>query len=248
MRKLAIYVLCIILFHSMFIPSALGATKYLQNGDKGPLVKELQVLLKQKKVYNGPINGIFDNRTHAAVVKWQKRMGLPAYGKVGPATWATLKKQNESRTKTVSRSGDLRKPGYGQLIDWSLVNQLWEVGTIAQIIDLETGKQFNVKRIYGHNHADVIPLTAADTEVLRSLYGRWSWDRRAVIVCYNGQYWAASINGMPHGEGAPAINNFPGHFCVHFLNSRTHGSSYTKSGVSITDPDHQRMVRKAAGL
>lgn len=246
-HQISIWIM-ILLFLTSNLPVALAATDYLQKGSKGARVKELQLLLKEKGVYRGKINNIFDSNTHKAVVKWQKMMGLPAKGIVGPATWASLKANTKKPMETVSRSGVDRVPDKGELIDWSIINQMWVIGRVATIIDVETGKQIQVKRIYGHNHADVVPLTFADTSVLKSLYGKWSWDRRAVIVFYNGQYWAGSINGMPHGEGFSEINNFPGHFCVHFLNSKTHGSSYTKSGKPLIDSEHQKMVRKAAGL
>ena len=56
----------------------------------------------------------------------------------------------------------------------------------------------------------------------------------------NGVTLAASINGMPHGGGSIADNNFEGHICIHFLNSRTHGTDNV-------DPDHQNAVGEAAG-
>ena len=31
------------------------------------------------------------------------------------------------------------------------------------------------------------------------------------------------MNGMPHGGQKITTNNFNGQFCIHFLNSRTHG-------------------------
>jgi len=52
---------------------------------------------------------------------------------------------------------------------------------------------------------------------------------------------AASMNGMPHGSGAIPNNNFPGHFCVHFRDSTTHGSRKSDWG-------HRIMIWKAAGI
>ena len=70
--------------------------------------------------------------------------------------------------------------------------------------------------------------------------GEWSWKRHAIYVTLeNGVSLAGSMNGMPHGSGSISDNNFDGHFCVHFLNSRTHGTDRV-------DPDHQAAVAKAA--
>ncbi|MEA4882115.1 MAG: peptidoglycan-binding protein [Clostridia bacterium] len=111
----------------------------------------------------------------------------------------------------------------------------------ATITDVASGLSFNVQRRGGHNHADAEPLTAADTEVFRRIVGgAWSWERRAVIVTVGVRRIAASINCCPHGGQAIRGNGFDGHFCVHFLGSRTHASD-------LVDPDHQRMVRVAAG-
>jgi hypothetical protein len=85
-------------------------------------------------------------------------------------------------------------------------------------------------------------LTARDSQILLSIYGgRWSWERRAVAVQLRNQYFAASINGMPHGGSTIPENNFRGHFCVHFLDSRLHLNGRT-------DPDHQNMIREALSL
>ena len=128
----------------------------------------------------------------------------------------------------------------GRLVNWSEVNCQFQSEGEAKITDVETGLSFTVRRRGGYNHADVEPRTAADTNVLRQLYPVWSWGRRAVVVDYGSGWVAASINGYPHGGSKVSGNNFPGHFCIHFLGSRTHGSGRTC-------PDHQAMVKKAAG-
>lgn len=135
----------------------------------------------------------------------------------------------------------------GEYLDWfKEVQYIYEKGDIATVTDVETGKSFNVKRLYGRNHADSEPLTAEDTKIMKSIYGSWSWNRRAIIVTVkdkNGieRKIAASMNGMPHGGSSIKSNNFSGHFCIHFKNSRTHSGSRL-------DPGHQNAVKKAAGL
>lgn len=127
-----------------------------------------------------------------------------------------------------------------QSVPWSVVDQLWKKGEIARIIDVNTGKSLQVKRLYGYYHADIEPLTQYDTRTLKEIYGgRWSWNRRAVIIQLHNLYLAASINGMPHGGRSIYNNNFPGQFCAHFLGSRIHKGSRV-------DPDHQTMIDKAA--
>ncbi len=112
-------------------------------------------------------------------------------------------------------------------------------GTTAVITDVLTRKSFAIYRKGGANHADVEPLTAADSKIMKSIYGgTWSWDRRAIWVEIDGQLYAGSMNGMPHGKEIISDNNFNGHFCVHFTNSRTHATNRV-------DKRHQAAIKIA---
>ncbi len=116
------------------------------------------------------------------------------------------------------------KNGRVELISWfDGGSQVFPRLQEALIIDVETGMTFNARRISGSYHADSEPLAAADAAVIKPLYGgRWSWDRRAIWVKIDGRYFAASMNGMPHSSNYNSSNNFNGHFCIHFLQSRVH--------------------------
>ncbi|HWI55169.1 MAG TPA: hypothetical protein VNT57_05725 [Desulfobacteria bacterium] len=133
------------------------------------------------------------------------------------------------------------KNRFGEFITWSQVRQIFKKYDKARIIDMETGMSFMVQRRAGSEHADVQPLTAEDSDVMKMIYGgKWSWKRRAVIVDTGGHRLAGSMNGMPHGAGAIGGNKFNGHFCIHFRDSRLHSKK--------EDPAHQLMVWKAAGV
>ncbi|MGI6238042.1 MAG: SH3 domain-containing protein [Christensenellales bacterium] len=149
----------------------------------------------------------------------------------------------EEKTEETGDGGSSATPARGKAkdADWwtSDIRSVFSVGTVATITDVETGISWKEKRMGGTNHADTQPLTAADTAAMKSAYGgTWSWDRRAVFVTINGVNYAASINGMPHGSGSIAGNDFNGHHCIHFTNSRTHGGN---SVCSL----HQSAVQKA---
>ena len=127
------------------------------------------------------------------------------------------------------------------LSDWWTgdIRSTFKVGVIATVTDVETGLSWQVKRSGGTNHADVQPLTAEDTAKMKQAYGgKWSWNRRAIWVTVGGKRYAASMNGMPHGTGSIKTNNFDGHHCIHFLNSRTHTGNRLDSA-------HQAAVQKA---
>lgn len=208
----------------------------VQKGSRGADVELVQSKLKELGFLTGSVDGIFGSGTEKAVKAFQKSVGLTADGIAGPKTIAALgvdlgKAQSDS---------DGGVHGAARTMDWwtSDIQKIFAVGVVATITDVDTGISWKEKRFAGKNHADIQPLTKADTAKLKKVYGHWSWKRRAVFVTINGENYAASIHGMPHG-GSNLRNNFPGHHCCHFLNSRTHGSNKV-------DANHQKMVAKAA--
>jgi hypothetical protein len=137
--------------------------------------------------------------------------------------------------------GQLREHHFGKPLPWKEAKNVFPRMGYASVKDLETGLVFAVQRRAGSRHADVQPLTAKDTKIMKEIYdGKWSWKRRAILLKTNGQVMAASMNGMPHGAGAISGNDFPGHFCIHFKDSTTHKKNHA-------DPGHDYMVLKASG-
>lgn len=128
-----------------------------------------------------------------------------------------------------------------KILPWEEVDEILPKKSKFTIIDVESGLSFDVQRRAGNSHADVQPLTHKDTKMMKAIYdGKWSWKRRAIIVLTNDRMIAASMHGMPHGAGA-LQNGFPGHFCVHFFGSTTHG-------LKNEDPAHKLMILKAGGM
>ena len=127
-------------------------------------------------------------------------------------------------------------------LDWFAVGKsLFSAGDIIQLKDCKTGKTWTCKVLYGSNHLDVEPLTAADTAAMTAAYGgNITYVRRSVLVKFNGHVYAGSIYGVPHGSQTITDNNFDGQFCIHFFGSKTHGSDKV-------DADHQACVQEALG-
>ncbi|MDF2532032.1 MAG: Peptidoglycan-binding lysin domain protein [Clostridia bacterium] len=170
------------------------------------------------------LNGIAED----AVLKIEQELKIPEEAKAAP--------QVDSDSK--AEDAELK----GEYLGWfDKVQYIFEKNDVAVVTDVKTGKTFKVKRLYGRNHADVEPLTKEDAATMKSIYGSWSWDRRAVIVTIDGKNIAGSMNGMPHGGEQIKDNNFKGHFCIHFKGSKTH------SGNRV-DATHQAAVKMAAGI
>lgn len=207
-------------------------------GDSGSAVRKVQERLKKLGYYTGKVDGDYGNGTKTAVKNFQKRNGLTANGTVNKKTLAKL---NSSGAKKATASDSSSGSGSGttERLNWfNGGSRKIPKGATFKVKDIKTGKVFTVKRWSGGNHIDAEPATASDTKIMKSIYGHWSWKRRAVLVKYNGHVYAASMNGMPHGTQTIKGNNFDGHFCIHFYGSKTHGSKKV-------DAMHQKCVAEA---
>lgn len=119
-------------------------------------------------------------------------------------------------------------------LDWSGIDCLIHNDSEFEVIDIETEQTFYVKRIGGTNHADITAVSQNDFETIKNLY-TLSWQRHPVLVKLNDySYLPASLVSYPHGfEDENKIMN--GHFCLHFKNSKTHGTNRI-------DDEHQKCV------
>ena len=151
-------------------------------------------------------------------------------------------KKSEVSTKKLGSSTSSPASGKSVKVDWfkGNIQSVFDRNDIATVTDVYTGISWRVKRKGGYNHADVEPLTAADTAAMQRACGSdfLTWARRPIWVSIGGKKYAASMNCMNHGECNIKDNNFNGHFCIHFTNSRTHGSNKV-------DSDHQSAINTA---
>ncbi len=219
----------------------IGTTpKACKEGDSGENVVKLQQALELLGYYNSDIDGHYGAQTIAAVKRFQKNRGMKEDGVAGASTirvmFATGKSTSSSSSSSSKTKYKTEEP------DWfkDNVNSLISKKAVFTIKDVRTGKTFKAKRWSGVNHCDTEPLTAADTAIMKAIYGgAWSWNRRPILILYNGHVYAASMNGMPHGTDTIDNNNFAGQFCIHYKNSRTHGTNKV-------DAAHQKAVAIAA--
>lgn len=155
---------------------------------------------------------------------------------------------------------------FGEVLDWFKEGQyVLSIGRVGKLIDLETGKSFNIKRTMGANHSDTETLTIEDAKIMKEVFGGvWNWNRRPFILEIEGRRFAVSVAGMPHAgiDGVAFMQNtenrsndwgygpnydripgngMDGHFDLYFLNCLTHKDN------SI-DSSHQFGVLTAGGL
>ncbi len=198
-------------------------------GGCGSHVKRLQEALRGRGYFRREADGAFGEETRQAVAAFQADKGIRADGRADEDTLRAL------YAKTAEQAGATEMPawfgGGSGIIPW---------GAVFQVKDVKTGKVFTCRRMEGFNHIDAEPLTPYDTFVMQAAYGgEWSWDRRPVLLSYDGRVLAASMNGMPHGYSSIRTNAMRGHFCIHLFGSRNHGTQR----VSAT---HQDCVLEAS--
>ena len=105
------------------------------------------------------------------------------------------------------------------------------------IYDINTGITWNAQYINGSNHADVIPLSAADARKIASHKIVGNSARRPVIATIAGVNYAGSMYAVAHGK-TNYCSYFNGVMCLHFTGSKTHGTQKI-------DNAHQKAIKTA---
>ena len=125
------------------------------------------------------------------------------------------------------------------LVDWNIADALIEQEKIYRLIDLHSGESILIERIGGVEHADIETINEENTKTLFAITGEnWSWERRPVYMQLSDNvYLSASMSAYPHGD-SKLNSNLDGHICLHFLNSKTHGSKKVDSA-------HQKAIKEA---
>ena len=223
-----------------------------REGDTGTMVTWIQEALKKLKYYDGDVSGHYGKQTKEAVRVFQKDHDLGADGVAGPKTIAKIMEEYNKKIGSSGGSASYKSVVYN--IPWFGNERVIIDKTSAtmKLTDIYTGKSFNIKIQSIGNHADVEPATADDTKVLCSLYNVSNasmletlnkYQRRAVVLTNSkGEQFIGSIYAIPHGKNTVSGNNFDGQFCVHFLNSKTHGTNR----VDTDDGGHQDKIAAGA--
>ena len=224
----------------------------LRFGSTGTNVSILQENLTRLGYYYGDVTGNYGTKTRAAVRSFQKAKGLTADGIAGKKTFAAVQ---DAVDKLGLPDIEEEEETGGEVLDLHWFNEKSfynnhgvKKGATITIMDIVTGKMFNVRVQSTGYHADVEPKTAEDTQIMCDIYGvddanDINWKRRAVLVKANMgggviYTYAASMYGEVHGEQTIYDNDYDGQFCIHFRHSTT-------SETKIEYADNQDPIDKA---
>lgn len=215
-------------------------------GSTGSTVTYIQTALTALEYYDRQITGHYGRYTKDAVRAFQRDNNLTADGVCGAITLAAIQKAySGSSSATTTYNATVYK------LDWSYMKSNATAlgiakGASIKLTDLTTGKSLNVHVQSTGNHIDAEPLTSADTTTLCEIYGvstpnAISYKRRPMMITTSAGQFLCSIYGQPHGAQDITNNGYEGQFCLHFVNSKTHGTNRV-------DEDHQNAINTAETL
>ena len=214
----------------------------------GAVTRLVQELINQG-YYTGSVTNVYTSAVQAAVRAFQSAKGLTVDGIAGKQTqhalFGTVEPGADDYTDYTFQFYPAEK------IDWYTggIQQLWAKGASYKIYDVRTGIVWWARRWAGYSHADIEPVTAADTARLCQIYGVnnaqeiWDknlWQRRPCLITIGNRTFACSLFGMPHNPDGDTIpdNNMTGQICMHFTNSKGHESGKV-------DTYHQQAIEYA---
>lgn len=107
----------------------------------------------------------------------------------------------ESQKNETKKPNNKETEKYSEMLNYKEALEILKEDVEAEVLDIETGITFKVKRVVGgfNTLADVETLTLKDTQkLLKTCGGSWNIKRRAVIVTVGDKKLAASIAPFEH--------------------------------------------------
>ncbi len=221
----------------------------LRKGDSSDAVKTMQQKLIQLGYLSGTADGVFGNLTYKAVKEFQKANALAADGVAGSKTIAALNGTNAAPSVTDSPSNGNGAGSTVALMGRNVKYEYW-YSTVrnearkyqyATLFDPKSGISWQIHMFSFGKHAEIEPLTAADTAKMNQVCGKENWTPKPVWVIFaDGTIRIATTHSVPHGVQHIRGNDFAGHSCLHFPRTQ---AQVTAIGPYATK--HQAAVDKA---
>lgn len=140
-------------------------------------VYALQVALSNLGYYTGKLDGNYGAGTQSAVRNFQRAAKIDVDGSCGNETWDAVQRKLSGSTGGTGTGTTVTGFGIVKSVEkasWDYDNggiSLFPKDTYATVMDVATGKCFQIYRWSGKNHADCVPATAADTKTMCEIVG-----------------------------------------------------------------------------
>ena len=138
-------------------------------------VYALQVALEKLGYYTGKLDGTYGAGTQSAVRNFQRAAKIEVDGACGNETWGKL----NAMINGTGNATDTTITDFGAVT--SIEKASWDYGdngaelipkrSYATVLDVKTGKVFQVFRWSGGSHADCVPASTADTKTMCDIVG-----------------------------------------------------------------------------
>ena len=233
-------------------PIATIPTGTLKKGDANDAVKALQQRLISLGYLSGTADGVYGSQTYRAVKEFQKANALSADGVAGSQTITALNGSSGNNGANTGNNNNSNNTGLGTSIVamahsvkyeywYSTVRNECRKYPYCTLFDPETGISWQVHMFSYGKHAEIEPLTTADTDKMYKACGGQKWTPKPVWVIFaDGTIRIATTHSVPHEVQHRTDNNFPGHACLHFPRTM---AQVTSIGPYATK--HQNAVDKA---
>ena len=210
-------------------PTPIIETSDPMPGDRGMIVACVQERLRALGYYLYQPTSYYMGVTQQSVKAFQNAHNLDADGVLGQSTLAMLFSASAkpasvaAPTPAGSPPPTVRPREYGTPIRWEQANAQAPVNSQFLVVDLTSQLYFTAVRTGGTTHMEIEPVNAEETARYLAIFsGAVSYEKRPCLIEYNGQIWAASLCGMPHGTATVAANNCSGTLCLYFFDSTGH--------------------------
>jgi len=210
-------------------------------------VRNLVQELINQGYYTGALTSSYTTQVKEAVKIFQTLNDLSATGTADSATQHALFGTRPDKAGDTSNLEFYFYPV--EKIDWFTggIQELLPRGAKFKIYDVKTKIVWWAYRQAGSRHMDIETLTAEDSKRLCEIYGVNNlqeivtgnkWQRRPCLVTVGTRTFAASLDGMQHGDDTISNNGMDGQVCLHFYNSQGHESKEVS-------PSHAEAVEYA---
>lgn len=205
----------------------------LRVSNSGVRVQSLVQELINQGYYTGEVTSNYTSAVEEAVKLFQQMNDLTVNGVANSATQHAL-----FGTRPIGAGDTTNLEFYFypvEKIDWYTggIQELLPRKAKFKIYDVKTGIVWWAYRQAGSRHMDIETLTAADSQRLCQIYGVNNlqeivdgnmWERRPCLITIGTRTFAASLDGMQHGDDTISNNGMTGQVCLHFTNSEGHAS------------------------